>query len=143
MDWPSYLMGAAIHAATKSKDTTQVGAVLVTPRRRVICTAYNGPPQGVRDIPERFIRPPKYLYAAHAESNLIATAASEGIRTAGCDVYVTHMPCSACARLMIQAGVAGVFFGPGVTSMPAEEFEAARTMFEEAGVTLSRIEGGA
>lgn len=96
--WSDYLMGFALHAASQSKDSTQVGAVLVNDRKRVLVAGYNGPPQGVKDLPARFERPAKYLFAAHAEANLIATAASEGIKTAGCSVYVTHMPCAACAR---------------------------------------------
>jgi dCMP deaminase len=137
MDWISYYMGFAEHAARKSKDTTQVGAVLVGPGGEIRLTAYNGPPRGVEDYPERFERPAKYLYASHAEANLIAFAAREGIRTAECTVYVTHAPCASCARTLIQAGVEAVVHGPGTTSMPAEEFEAARKMFEEAYVELT------
>lgn len=133
--WDAYLAGFAQHAATKSRDPTQVGAVLVADDgRSVLLTGYNGPPAGVADTPERFERPAKYLYATHAEMNVIATAARHGIRTDGCGLYVSHHPCSACARLIIQAGIKLVYFGEGVTSMPAAEFEAARVMFEEAGV---------
>ena len=139
MNWGEYLYGFAAHAALKSKDSTQVGAVLVGPDREVRLCAYNGPPRGVRDLPDRRERPRKYLFASHAEANLIAFAAREGIRTAGCTVYVTHMCCSACARTLIQAGVAGVVVGPGATSMPAEEFEAAAVMFREAGVRVSQV----
>lgn len=136
--WAEYLMGFARHAATKSKDSTQVGAVLVR-ERTVLASGYNGPPRGVRDTPDRFERPRKYLFAAHAEMNLIATAAREGIRIEGCSVYVTHPPCSACARLLIQSGVSRVVHGPGTTSMPEDEFEAARLMFEESGTAVFEI----
>lgn len=135
MNWPEYLFGFAQHAATKSKDSTQVGAVLVGPDREVRLSAYNGPPKGVNDTPDRLERPRKYLFASHAEANLIAFAAREGIRIKDCVVYVTHFPCAACARTLIQAGVVGVVAGMGSTSMPEEDFEAARTMFREAGVS--------
>ncbi len=134
MNWSDYLYGFAAHAATKSKDTTQVGAALVGPEREVRLTAFNGAPRGVRDSEERRERPTKYLFASHAEANLIAFAAREGIRTKGCTVFVTHYPCSSCARTLIQAGVSHLVVGPGSTSMPDQEFEAARTMFAEAGV---------
>lgn len=134
-DWPSYLMGFAQHAATKSKDGTQVGAALIgRGGRAVLLTAYNGPPAGVEDLPARRERPAKYLYASHGEANLIAFASREGIRTEGCTVYVTHHPCAGCARTLIQAGIRAVVYGPGQTSMPADEFKAAATMFSEAGV---------
>ena len=130
-------MGFAAHAAMKSKDSTRVGAVLVGPDGEIRLTGYNGPPRGVNDVPERRERPRKYLFASHAEANLIAFAAREGIRTKDCTVYVTHMCCSACTRTLIQAGVKAVVFGTGTTSMPDEEFTAARDMFTEAGVELT------
>lgn len=136
MTWDDYFAGFARHAALKSKDSTQVGAVLVGPEGEVRLTGYNGPPKGVRDLPERRERPAKYLFASHAEANLVAFAAREGIRTAGCAVFVTHSPCSACARTLIQAGVRSVHFGPGTTSMPDDEFAAAAAMFKEAGVRV-------
>lgn len=134
--WLEYYMGFARHAATKSKDETKVGAVLVGPNGEIRLTGFNGPPRDVRDLPERFERPEKYRWISHAEQNLVAFAARVGIRTEGCRVYVTHHPCSACARTLIQAGIAKVIVGPGTTSMPDEEFTAAATMFEEAGVVV-------
>lgn len=136
MNWINYYMGFAEHAAKKSKDSTKVGAVLVGPDGEVRLTAYNGPPRGVEDKPERFERPTKYLYASHAETNLVAFAAREGVITHDCTVYVTHMPCASCARTLIQAGVCEVVYGPGKTAMPEAEFEAAEQMFEEAAVLL-------
>lgn len=55
--WPGYLMGFAEHAATKSKDSTKVGAVLVGPGNTVLLTGFNGPPRGVVDSPDRRERP--------------------------------------------------------------------------------------
>lgn len=137
MDWLTYLMGFAQHAALKSKDSTQVGAVLIGSNKEVLLTAYNGPPMGVRDLPERRnTRPEKYLWVAHSEANLIAFAARRGIRTEGCRVFVTHMPCAHCAKTLIQAGIEQVIVGNGTTSMPEDEFKAAATMFHEAGVKV-------
>lgn len=137
MNWDEYLMGFAHHAALKSKDSTKVGAVLVGPNNEVLLTGFNGPPIGVRDLPERRDRrPEKYLWVAHAETNLVAFAARRGIRTEGCSVYVTHMCCANCAKSLIQAGIASVTVGGGQTSMPADEFETARVMFQEAGVKV-------
>lgn len=136
MLWSEYLMGFAEHAAKKSKDSTQVGAVLVGRDKEVRLTAFNGPPSGVLDTPDRFERPKKYLYASHAEQNLIAFAAREGITTKGCSVYVTHFPCSSCAKTLIQAGIEEIIYGHNTTSMPEEEFQAAREMFNEAGIAV-------
>lgn len=141
MDWHEYFYRFAELAAQKSKDSTKVGAVLVGPEKEIRLTGFNGPPRGVIDSAERRERPAKYLFASHAEANLIAFAAREGISTKGCTVYVTHMPCSSCAKALIQAGIRCVVFGPGTTSMPYEEFQAATQMFDEAKVKLSQIDG--
>lgn len=134
--WEQYYMGFALHAATKSKDSTQVGAILVEPEGAVILTAFNGPPKGVRDTPERLVKD-KWKYASHAEQNLIDFAARLGIRTKDCTVYCTHLPCAGCARSIIQAGITGVIFGPGTYSTLAEEREFTMTMFKEARVVCT------
>lgn len=142
MEWPAYFMGFAEHAAKKSKDSTKVGAVLVGPEGEVRLTSFNGPPRGVRDSEERRERPTKYLFASHAEANLIAFAAREGIRTKGCTVYVTHPPCAACTRTLIQAGIACVAIGEGLLSAAGgweDDILASREMFSEAGVKVSQV----
>lgn len=140
MDWSEYLMGFAKHAAQKSKDATKVGAILVGSNNEVILSGFNGPPIGVRDLPERRNkRPEKYLWVSHAEANLIAFAARRGIRTEGCTVYVTHMCCAGCAKALIQAGIKKVAIGDGKTSMPDDEFRVADMMLREAGVALSSV----
>ena len=138
MNWREYHMGFAEHAKLKSKDpTTQVGAAAIGPLNQIVETGFNGLPRGVEDRPERMERPTKYLYTSHAEENLVATAARA--RLDGTTVYVTHLCCSRCARMLIQAGVSKVVAGDGVTSMPKEEFDAAIEMFNEAGVKLEYV----
>ena len=139
MDWEEYFTGFADWAAKKSKDLTQVGAALVDPDGVMCLTGFNGPPKGVVDLPERRERPAKYLFTSHAEENLINFAARKGIRTAGHSVFVTHFPCARCARSLIQAGIIRVIAGAGKTSMPQEEFAAARQMFLEAQVEVREI----
>ena len=134
LSWKTYFYSFAHLASQKSKDETQVGAVLIGPEGEIRLTGFNGPPRGVLDMPERRQRPAKYLFASHAEQNIIAFAARAGIRTEGCTIYVTHKVCSACAKSLIQGGITRIVYGPGQTSMPKEEFEAAVQMFKEAGV---------
>jgi dCMP deaminase len=139
VNWTEYHMGFAQHAAKKSKDpSTQVGAVAIGPLNQIVETGYNGLPRGVEDKPERMERPAKYTYTSHAEENLVAIAARP--RLAGTTVYVTHICCSRCARMLIQAGVSKVVSGPGTTSMPQEEFDAAIEMFSEAGVEVEYVD---
>lgn len=140
MDWNEYFMTLARAVALKSKDSTKVGAVIVGPNREIRVTGFNGPPAGVVDSPDRFVRPAKYLYANHAEANSIAFAARNGVQTDGCSAYVTHPPCAACCHTLIQAGIKAVVIGDGAFTTPArwgEENAAAMVMFHEAGVSVS------
>lgn len=133
-------MGFAEHAALKSKDpSTKVGCVVVGPDGEIRATGYNGMPRGVHDVAVRMERPAKYLWMSHAEENAVAHAARVGVSTKGCTAYVTHHPCSRCARMLIQAGVSAVVVGVKTTRMPAEEFDTARIMFHEAGVDVRQV----
>jgi len=105
----------------------------------VAATGYNGLPRGVEDKAERMERPAKYLWTSHAEENAVAQAARVGMKLKGGTAFVTHMPCSRCARTLIQAGIEYVVVDRGTTSMPQEEFDVAMQMFKEAGVDVAQI----
>jgi dCMP deaminase len=139
MTWDEYLMGFAKHASEKSKDSTKVGAVLVDPENTVLLTAFNGPPRGVFDLPERFQRPDKYMFASHAETNLISFAARHGIRTQGCKIYCTHFACAACARTVIQAGIVELVFGEGTFMALEAEQHSTQQMLHEAKVQFRKL----
>ncbi len=47
----------------------------------------------------------------HAESNAIAKLAKSNNSGLGADLFVTHMPCLDCAKLIYQSGVRRVYFG--------------------------------
>jgi dCMP deaminase len=135
--WNDYFMDMATLVAQRSKDpSTKVGCVVVSEDRIVVSTGYNGLPRGVNDKAERMERPAKYLWTSHAEENAVAQAARVGAKLKGGTAFVTHHPCSRCARSLIQAGVTTVVIGNGTTSMPEEEFDVARVMFLEAGVEV-------
>lgn len=144
-NWDSRFMRLAQHYASWSKDTTQVGCVVVNPETKAqLSQGYNGPPRGVDDNkPERKERPAKYNFAAHSEENAVAHAARTGTSLAGATIYVTFCPCAACARMIIQSGIREVVMLPaneGVTERWADSFIAARDMFHEAGVTVRTIQ---
>lgn len=134
--WANRFLQLAKTVAGWSKDpSTKVGAVAVDPNSNAVLeTGFNGLPRKVVDLPDRMERPAKYLWTAHAEENLVAHAARKVLE--GSTVYVTHLCCNNCARMLINAGVAKVVVGDGKTSMPPEQFEVAKTMFKESGVDL-------
>lgn len=140
MSWNHRFINLARTIAEWSKDkSSKVGAVAVDPASRAILeTGYNGIPRGVEDHDERMERPEKYLWTSHAEENLVAHAARKVL--AGSTVYVTHVCCNACARMLINAGVSRVVVGNGTTRMPAEHFDVALKMFDEAGVAFERLD---
>lgn len=133
--WHRYFMDMAHKVASRSKDpNTKVGCIVTSKDKVVVASGYNGIPQGVRDLPERMERPTKYLWTAHAEENAVALAARVGASLRDGYAYVTHHPCSRCARSLIQAGIQVVYVDRGTTNMPQEEFDVAKQMFTEAGV---------
>ncbi|MDR3472209.1 MAG: dCMP deaminase family protein [Devosia sp.] len=137
--WDQHMIDNALLWATRSKDpATKVGCIITSHEKLILSTGYNGPPRHVRDLPERFERPTKYLFCSHAEENAVAQAARVGASLSGGTAYVTHYPCSGCARMLIQAGIVRVVVGGGETNMDASHFDAAAEMFREAGVRVEK-----
>jgi dCMP deaminase len=46
----------------------------------------------------------------HAESNAIAKLAKSSNSGSGADLFVTHMPCLDCAKLIYQSGISRVYY---------------------------------
>lgn len=59
--------------------------------------------------------------AQHAESGLIASAAAQGIKLDGSDIYVTTFPCPPCAKLIRDARIRRCFFSEGYSMLDGEE----------------------
>ena len=133
--WDRRFLGLAKHVAQWSKDpSTQVGAVIVERHTNVIVSlGYNGPPRHTKDDTE-FERDEKLARTLHAEENAILFAHRD---LRGTKIYVTHHPCSHCAALIIQSGIAEVH-----CPAPSEVYKTrwfmslatAQSMFDEAGV---------
>lgn len=115
MTWDDFFLGLAGYVSQKSKDqSTKVGAVIVGPDHEVLSLGWNGFPRGVDDnVQERHERPAKYEWTEHAERNAIYNAARHGIALRGATIYVTHAPCAACARAIVQSGIRAVVSGEG------------------------------
>lgn len=113
MDFNSLWFNTAILYAKKSKDPrTKVGAVIVDmERRQAVSGGYNGPPRGWEDDTDDWHtdREFKALVCEHAERNAIYNAARLGVKTEGCDIFVTLAPCNECARALWQAGIKNVW----------------------------------
>ena len=112
ISWDEYFMGVAMLAARRSKDpNTQVGACIVSPKKIIVSTGYNGMPKGCSDdeFPwEREGAQTKYPYVVHAELNAILNANGRNLN--GCSLYVALFPCNECTKAIIQSGIKEVFY---------------------------------
>lgn len=141
--WDQFFLQLAELTATRSKDrSTQVGAVIADTSRNVVSVGYNGFPRGINDeIESRHERPAKYLWTCHAEENAILSAARRGAAVCGCRIYVTHHPCSRCARGIVQAGIFQVVVPrrPVIPTM-AEDIAIGLEILNEARVSVVEVE---
>lgn len=105
--WDDYFHSIAAMVATRATcPRLSVGAVLVR-NRQIISTGYNGAPRGLDHCDEIgcFMEAGHCIRAVHAEVNVVAQAARNGINTDGAKLYVTHTPCKRCAAVLINAGI--------------------------------------
>ena len=139
-DWDTYFMTLARDISTRSTCTRrQVGALIVK-ERRILSTGYNGAPTGlVHCTPETCLRT---LYKVpsgerhelcrglHAEQNAVIQAAYHGVSIAGAMIYVTHHPCSICAKILINSGISRIVYGGEYLDPVAVD------LFRESGIEL-------
>jgi dCMP deaminase len=111
-EWDEYFLEIAKQVSTKSKDATQVGAVLVSPDKLIVSTGYNGLARGIEDLRELldiYNREETYRLICHAEFNAIINAARSGISLKGSAIYVNKFPCLACSNAIVQAGITRIY----------------------------------
>lgn len=137
----TYFTIADAHAARSKDPSTKLGAVAVGPAHEVRASGYNCFPRGVNDnVPARYERPLKYKWFEHAERNLIYNAARVGTSLEGCILYVPWIPCTDCARGIIQAGFVEVvvrnFRAP---TRWQDDFDVSLEMLREAGIPIREL----
>lgn len=136
LPWDETFMAIAETMKLRSKDpSTQVGAVFVTPDNRIMSLGYNGMPSGFDDESMSWSREAdeplntKRPYVIHAEMNAILNTRGAVQDLRGATLYVTHYPCSECAKHMLQAGIRRVVYARpylsavGQTDVSARLFE--------------------
>lgn len=110
---------AQVYADLSYAKRLKVGAVLVKDDR-VISVGYNGMPTGMDNECEIVVGQTKTMPAVpilqtkpqlvHAEMNVIAFAAKNGVATNQCIMYITDSPCAECAKLIKQSGIKEVYY---------------------------------
>ncbi len=143
LGWDAYFMGVATLSSFRSKDpSTQVGACIVNPEKRIVGIGYNGLPKGCSDdlFPwdsEGGYLETKYPYVVHAEANAILNATTP---LQGSAIYVTLFPCNECAKLIIQSGITEIVYQSD-KNQHTKEFQASKKMLDAAGIMVRKVEG--
>lgn len=132
-DWDEYFMQIAQLVSTRSTCVRrQIGAVIVSLDNRILTTGYNGAPKGHKhcldvgclrnelNIPSGTKQ--EICRAVHAEQNAITQASFHGISICGSIMFTTTFPCSICAKMIINAGVAVVKYKSEYTDPLAQEY---------------------
>jgi dCMP deaminase len=86
----------------------KVGAVIVKDDR-ILSYGYNGMPKGFDNDCETddYVTKPEVI---HAEINAIAKVAASSDSTKNSSIFITHAPCSECAKMIIASGIETVYY---------------------------------
>ncbi len=143
LPWPQYFMGITRLVAERSTCLRRkVGAIAVKDKR-ILATGYNGAPSGMADcleigcLREQMGIPSgerhELCRGLHAEQNVIIQAAVHGIALKGAELYCTHQPCLICTKMLINCGIAAVYF---LNPYPDPMAEA---LFAESGIRFEQL----
>ena len=117
--WDEYFMEMAQVAKRRSTCLSRQCGVVLVNDNRVIATGYNGTPKGTKHCNEGgctrcanringTIESGKDLSncaCCHAEENAIVQAALHGSGTKDTTLYTTFVPCTLCAKMIINAQI--------------------------------------
>jgi dCMP deaminase len=120
-NWDEYfLQRARLNASMSTCIRRSVGAVAVRDRRS-FADAYNGTAPGTRHCvdggcprcADTKLGPGLEMMrclCVHAEQNIVAFCAREGIKLDGSTLYQTTKPCTDCMKLLVSAGIVEVVY---------------------------------
>ena len=142
-DWDSYFMEIARIVSMRSTCLRRnVGAVIVKDKR-ILSTGYNGAPSGLKHclevscLREQMKIAPgerhELCRGLHAEQNAIIQAAYHGVSIDGAHLYCTHLPCSICIKMLINAGIGEVYYMDGYPD------ELSLRLIDESDILLKKI----
>ena len=116
--WDTYFMDITSLVAKRTTCTRRAVGAIIVKDRQVLATGYNGAPSGVRHCAEvgclrKRLNVPsgerhELCRGIHAEQNAIIQAAAHGVSIRGAVLYCTTMPCSICAKMIINAGISKI-----------------------------------
>ena len=142
--WTTYFMDITELVAKRSTCTRRaVGAILVKDKQ-VLATGYNGAPSGVAHcadtgcLREQMNIPSgerhELCRGVHAEQNAIVQAALYGVSIKDSTLFCTNLPCSICAKMLINAGIKKIYYKSGYADTISEG------MMEEAEIEVIKLD---
>jgi dCMP deaminase len=143
-DWGPYFMEIARIVSMRSTCLRRnVGAVIVKDKR-ILASGYNGAPSGLKHCVEVSCLREKMNIASgerhelcrglHAEQNAIIQAAYHGVSINGAGLYCTHLPCSICIKMLINAGIQEIYYEEGYPD------DLSLDMIAESKIKLTKLE---
>lgn len=113
--WDLYFLKQAYLISERSTCIRRKVGALAVSNNHILATGYNGAPSGLEHCTaETCIRTKNNIpsgkeltscKAVHAEQNVITQAAYHGISLKDSTLYCTTMPCSICAKMIINVGI--------------------------------------
>lgn len=128
-----YFMLARLAATRSNCMKRQNGAVIVVDDR-VAAIGYNGTPRGFKNCDEGGCprcnakgesgKDLGECFCVHSEENCIIHAANYGAKVKGGDLYTLISPCLICAKMIVNSGIAAVYYAehypsPGIELLSA------------------------
>jgi len=142
-DWNSYFMEIAGIVARSPRACGGAWVLSSSRRKRILSTGYNGPPMGLAHCEDvGCVREQQNVVSGerhelcrglHAEQNGIIQAAYHGVPIKGADIYSTHLPCSICVKMIINAGLQRIFYLEGYPD------DLASRLVKESGIIIEQL----
>ncbi|WP_163653026.1 ComE operon protein 2 [Listeria sp. PSOL-1] len=136
IEWDQFFMAQSHLISTRSTCTRlMVGATIVRDKR-IIAGGYNGSVAGCDHCSEEgcLIVDGHCIRTIHAEMNAILQCSKFGVSTDQAELYVTHFPCVACCKSIIQAGIKSVYYAEDYKNHPY-----AIELFDQANVNIKKV----
>lgn len=143
-DWDSYFMDITRLVSKRSTCTRRAVGAIIVKEKRILSTGYNGAPSGIDHcsevgcLREKLNVPSgekhELCRGIHAEQNAIVQAAFHGVSIKGATLYCTNLPCSICAKMIINAGIKNIFYQEGYADLMSKQ------MLKDADVDLIKLD---
>jgi dCMP deaminase len=120
--WDEYFMQLAESISTRATcSRLKVGCLFVRDNR-ILTTGYNGALPGHKHCEEIgcLLHESHCVRSVHAEENAVAQAAQHGVSLANSYLYVNHLCCIKCYKLVLSAGASRVYYRQSYGTAPMD-----------------------